>query len=123
MTKFEVGDWLRWTTPHHIKEGEVVLARGPSLVVRWLGGDEQVFPVYEGYVHPRGGLNARMDRIERPRGASRIERERKRGVMSVARASSILGTTPKRVRAQLRNGALKGVRKGGKWIAVDLDPD
>ena len=88
------------------------------MIVRWLDGSEQVFPVVE-YAHRTH--SSRMDRIERPREAGRIERDRKRGVMSVQRAASALGTTPKRVRAMLRAGQLKGHQRDGKWVSVELE--
>lgn len=119
---FNEGDWLVWTTEFNIKRGQVVQSKGPSIEVEWLGGERQVFPVVEGYVvGPYSGVSARMRRIERPKEASRIERETKRGVTSITRAAAILGTTPKRIRAQLRSGQLKGVSKDGKWVSVDLD--
>jgi hypothetical protein len=85
--------------------------------VRWLDGSEQVFPVVEYADRPH---SSRMDVIERPKEASRIERDRKRGVMSVQRAASALGTSPKRVRAMLRAGQLQGSQQGGKWVSVEL---
>lgn len=118
--KFSEGDWLRWSTLQSVKEGQVMTARGPSIVVRWLSGEEQVFPVYEGYVRPHRVGDARMERIERPKEASRIERDRRRGVMSVKRAAATLGVTPKRVRAMLRSGQLTGHQQDGKWVSVDL---
>ncbi len=91
------------------------------MVVRWLDGEEQVFPFIESYVPPRGGgPHSRMEIIERPKEASRIERESRKGIMSVARAASTLGTTPKRIRAMLRSGQLSGEQKQGKWVSVEL---
>lgn len=121
MIPFDKGDWIQWSTPTSVKRGQVVRAAGPSLVVRWLDGEEQVFPVYEQYVPPRACGDSLMVRIERPREAVRIERDRRRGVMSVPRAAASLGVTPKRVRAMLRSGQLKGRQKNGKWILVDLE--
>ena len=120
MTTFERGDWLRWTTHDIAKEGEVVRVDGPSLVVRWMSGERQVFPIYEQYVPPRAAGEGRMVHIERPREASRIERDRRRGVMSVRRAAATLGVSPKRVRAMLRSGQLRGVQTDGKWTHVEL---
>lgn len=121
MNPFKQGQWIQWQTEFTAKRGEVIVSQGPSIVVRWLGGGEQVFPVVEGYVGPLAGRGARMEVIERPREASRIERERKRGHMSVARAAASLGTSPKRVRAMLRSGQLQGVNKDGKWVSVELE--
>ena len=115
--RFQEGDWLRWSTPTSVKEGEVILSRGPSMVVRWLSGEEQVFPIYALYVQSGGD---RMVRIQRPKEASRIERDRARGVMSVRRAAASLGVSPKRVRAMLRGGQLRGHQKDGKWVSVEL---
>lgn len=120
MTKFTEGEWIRWSTHDMLKEGQVVSAIGPSLVVRWLSGEEQVFPIYEQYVPPRALGEGRMVRIEKPKEASRIERDIKRGRMSVQRAASSLGTTPKRVRAMLRAGQLRGHQTDGKWTHVEL---
>jgi hypothetical protein len=118
--KFRPGDWLRWSTPTSVKEGEVIAASGPSMVVRWLSGEEQTFPIYDIYVQSHVGVGDRMVRIERPKEASRIERDRARGVMSVRRAAASLGVSPKRVRAMIRSGQLKGVQKEGKWVSVEL---
>lgn len=120
MNPFSEGQWILWTTPHHAKRGRVLVVLGPSLVVRWLDGEEQVFPVVEAYVGPLALGDARMEVIERPREAGRIEREQARGVMSVQRAASSLGTTPKRIRAMLRSGQLQGTQRDGKWIHVEL---
>lgn len=114
---FSVGQWILWTTYGQVKQGEVIHTEGPSMRVRWLDGFEQVFPVIE-YAHRT--RSSRMDVIQRPREASKIERDRKRGVMSVQRAASALGITPKRVRAMLRAGQLHGVQSDGKWVSVDL---
>lgn len=95
---------------------------GPSVVVRWLGGDEQVFPVIEGYLPPMASGEYSMVAIPKPQRADRIERDQRRGRMSVIRASAILGTEPKRVRAMLRSGQLRGERRDGKWVSVEL-PD
>lgn len=115
---FRVGQWLLWTTHGQIKQGQVVLTKGCSMIMRWLDGSEQVFPVVE---YARRTESSRLDVIERPREASRIERDARRDVMSVQRAASILGTTPKRVRAMLRSGQLKGQQREGKWVSVDLE--
>jgi hypothetical protein len=99
----------------------VVISKGPSIVVEWLGGDRQVFPIVEAYVGPYRAVDDRMVAIERPKNALRIERETRKGVMSVPRAAAILGIDQKRVRARLRSGALQGIQKGGKWVSVVLD--
>lgn len=117
MNPFQVGQWIQWTTESHVKRGQVVVSQGPSLIVEWLGGDRQVFPVVE-YIG--GGPHTRMEVIERPKEASRIERETRKGVMSVQRAAATLGVTPKRVRAMLRAGQLEGSQKEGKWTSVNL---
>lgn len=119
--RFKVGQWILWTTTGQVKQGEIVRLSGPSMVVRWLDGSEQVFPIYEQYIGARRSRDHRMDVIERPREASRIARDRKRGVQSVALAAASLGTTPKRIRAMLRAGQLKGEQVDGKWVSVDLE--
>jgi hypothetical protein len=121
MQPFSVGQWILWTTHHHAKRGQIQQVSGPSIVVRWLDGEEQVFPIVEAYVGPYALGDARMSVIERPKEATRIERERKRGVTSIAAAASVLGTTPKRIRAMLRGGQLEGVKKDGKWVSVELE--
>lgn len=119
---FLSGQWIQWSTPDQVKRGEVLLSVGPSIKVRWLGGGEQVFPVVEGYIASRyASPHYRIEIIPRPRGASRIERERRAGRMSVARAAAILGSDQKRIRALLRNGKLQGHRVDGKWSEVDSD--
>lgn len=116
------GDWIRWTVLHTIKEGRIKEVCGPGVVVTWLDGSEQVFPVIEGYLPPRASVDSRMEVIPRPPRASSIERDRRRGVMSVQRAAAALGTTPKRVRAMLRAGQLQGTRgPDGKWKTVELN--
>lgn len=120
INPFRVGDWVRWTCFHTIKQGRVAEVEGPSLVVVWLDGQKQVFPVVEGYVN--AGAHHRIEVIPRPPRAFSIERDAKQGRMSVQRAASVLGTTPKRVRAMLRAGQLEGSRNGdGKWDKVVLN--
>lgn len=121
INPYQPGEWIQWSTPHHVKRGEVIVSEGCSIVVRWLGGDEQVFPNIEGYLDRSIARDSRMDLIERPKEASRIERETKRGVMSITRAAATLGVTPKRIRAMLRSGQLEGVRQDGKWVSVALE--
>lgn len=121
MQPFTEGQWVQWSTHERVKRGEVVRVAGPSIVVRWLDGEEQVFPVVEGYVRGPYASSSLMVVIERPKEATRIEREAKRGVTSIARAASILGTSPKRVRALLRAGQLEGVKRNGKWVSVELE--
>lgn len=120
INPFQPGDWIQWSTPHQLKRGEVLISRGCSLVIRWLGGEVQVFPNIEGYLDHSVAHDSRMDLIERPKEASRIERETRRGVMSVSRAAATLGVTPKRIRAMLRSGQLEGTQKEGKWKSVNL---
>lgn len=120
INPFSKGDWIQWSTPHQVKRGQVITSLGCSIVVEWLGGDEQVFPNVECYLGAMANDHSRMEIIERPREASRIERETRRGVMSVTRAAATLGVTPKRVRAMLRSGQLQGTQKEGKWQTVKL---
>ena len=119
MNPYQVGQWVQWSTFERVRRGEVIFSRGPSIIVRWLDGEEQVFPLTE---HLSGALDfkASMVVIQRPKEASRVEREARKGVMSVTRAASTLGTTPKRVRAMLRGGQLKGQQRDGKWVSVEL---
>lgn len=123
VNPFEPGQWIRWITDHHVKDGQVVESVGPSVVIEWLGGDRQVFPIVEAYVGPHRAVDDRMVTIERPKNASRIERETRKGQMSVARAAAVLGIDQKRVRAKLRSGALRGVQREGKWVSVVLDAE
>jgi len=117
---FSVGDWIQWSTPEHVKQGKVVVSLGPSIKVEWLGGGEQVFPIVEGYVRgPFASSSARIDIIQKPKGAARIEREVTVGRMSVARASALLGIEQKRIRGMLRSGALRGDQTDGKWTSVN----
>ena len=118
INPFLAGQWIQWQTDHAVKRGQVVLSLGPSIIVKWLGGGEQVFPLVWPYLGQ--SIDARMSVIEEPEEALRIERDEAHGRMSVRRAASILGITPKRVRAMLRSGQLKGVRSDGKWTQVDL---
>lgn len=115
MQPFSKGQWIRWTTDSWTKEGEVILVKGVSFVVRWLSGDEQVFPVAEYAI-----IGGCMGIIQRPKEARRIARDKARGVTSIAVAAATLGVTPKRVRAMLREGKLRGHRREGKWISVEL---
>lgn len=116
---FIEGQWIQWSTDHMVKRGEVTRSEGCSIVVRWLGGEEQVFPLVWPYVD-HAIIDARMVVIERPKEANRIERETRKGVMSVARAAATLGVSTKRVRAMLRSGQLEGTQKEGKWKTVNL---
>lgn len=121
MNPFSSGDWVRWTTPHHIKEGQVSRVEGPSIVVDWMGGEQQVFPTVDGYLPPMASAEYRIEIVSKPQRADRIERDQRRGHMSVARAAAILGTEPKRIRAMLRSGQIRGAQVDGKWAKVDSD--
>lgn len=120
MNPFQVGQWIQWSTHDRVRRGEVILSKGPSIIVRWLDGEEQVFPLTEHLTGALDFVEASMVVIQRPKEASRIEREARKGVMSIARAASTLGTTPKRVRAMLRGGQLNGIQRNGKWVSVEL---
>jgi hypothetical protein len=120
VNPLETGQWIRWTTLYTVKEGLILRSEGCSIEVEWLGGERQVFPNVEGFFKPYRGVTDRMTVIERPKNATRMKREQHRGVISVQRAAAILGIPPKRVRARLRSGSLKGVKKDGKWVSVDL---
>lgn len=120
INPLEAGEWIRWTTLYTVKEGEILRSEGCSIEVEWLGGERQVFPNVEGFFAPYRGVTDRMEVIERPKIATRMKREQHRGVISVQRAAAILGIAPKRVRARLRSGSLKGVQKDGKWVSVEL---
>ena len=116
VNPLEVGQWIRWTTPDRIYEGQVLRVEGPSAVIHWLGGAEQVFPVVEGYFPPYGtGIVV----IDKPRKAEKIFRDSQAGLMSVPRAAALLGVEPKRVRAMLRGGQLRGEQVDGKWKVVN----
>lgn len=115
MINFSKDQWVQWQTDTSVKRGQIIHISSPSMVVRWLDGEEQVFPVIE-YTLAMSELVV----IERPKEALRVERDRKRGVMSIARAASTLGTTPKRVRAMLRSGELRGEQRDGRWVSVEL---
>lgn len=110
-----VGQWVQWQTDSSVKRGEVIQVEDPSFVVRWLDGEEQVFPVIEYAL-----AMSHWAPIQRPKEASRIERDRRKGVMSITRAAASLGTTPKRVRAMLRSGQLRGEQRDGRWVSVEL---
>lgn len=121
INPFAEGQWIRWTMLHTIKEGRVTSVCGPGMVVTWIDGTEQVFPIVEGYLPPYASGEHMMVVIPRPPRASSIERDRRKGVMSVPRAAASLGTTPKRVRAMLRAGQLDGIQRDGKWVSVVLN--
>jgi len=89
------------------------------MIVRWLDGEEQVFPWTEGYWAPLASDEWKMERIEKPREAARVARDVSNGHHSISRAASTLGTTKKQIRAWLRSGRLKGTQEGGKWVHVD----
>jgi hypothetical protein len=113
------GSWIRWTTPSTVKEGQVVWASYPSLVVRWMDGEEQVFPFTDGYWNDLPTMSCRIELIEKPRGAARIQADVAHDRMSVARAAASLGTTKKQIRSWLRSGRLHGEQVDGKWVHVD----
>ena len=112
---FVAGDWIRWLINGHFREGQVLESEGDSIVVRWLDGETQVFPVVEGYVYPYG---EGMEVIPKPKKAHQLARQAEKGVMTVPRAASFLGVEPKRVRALLRAGRLSGEQRDGKWVSV-----
>lgn len=120
MIELHEGQWIRWTVPGKVREGQVTFAEGPSIVVHWVDGEEQVFPWLEGY-SPDARAEHRMEIIPRPPQASQIRADAARDHISVGRAASILGTTKKQVRSWLRSGLLRGSQHGGRWQEVDLD--
>src|SRR5689334_13355628 len=111
MNPYTVGQWVQWTTEGHVKRGQVVVSKGESIVGYGLGGERQGFPVVK-YI---GAAHSRTEGMQRPKEATRIEREQRKGVRSVQRAAASLGITPKRVRAMLRSGQLEGSQEEGKW--------
>lgn len=117
----KVGDWVRWTTPSVIKEGQIQHLEGPSMVVRWLGGGEQVFPSIESYLPPIASREHSLVVIPKPQGASGIQQDQRMGIMSVKRAAALLGTTRKQVRSWLRNGTLRGSQVNGHWVDVNAE--
>lgn len=120
VNPLEVGQWIRWipATGERVFQGQVVKVSGPSAVVNWLGGEDQVFPVVEGYFPPYG---TGIEVIAPPKGAIAIERAVHEGRMTVGRAAARLGTSRKRVRAMLRAGQLRGRQEAGRWVEVFLD--
>lgn len=129
--------YVRWTTQDRIWEGQIVEVIGggtreildldgvirdvpvwPGIAVQWVGSTDElkVFPVLQGYFPPQGtGLEV----IPKPRSAERIARDAKAGVMSLKRAAALLGVEPKRVRAMIRGGLLRGHQVEGKWVSVN----
>lgn len=114
----DVDQWIRWSTDWHVREGRVTMVAGPSMRVRFLGdAEDTVFPW--GFVYMDGAWgDSSMQVIARPRGALEMERRVDAGMMGVREAAAALGTTPKRVRALLRSGALQGERRDGQWAEV-----
>lgn len=134
----EEGQYIRWTTPDRIYEGQIVEVVGagtrmvydpvteeeyevpvwPGIKIQWMGqvGVESTFPVLHGYFPPQG---TGLEIIPKPRSADRIARDARAGVMTVKRAAALLGVEPKRVRAMLRGGLLRGGQVEGKWVSVN----
>lgn len=117
MTFPAEGDWVRWVSVEIQREGQVVRATWPSLVIEWLGVETpQVFP----WGHRHFGPGGDMEIIPEPPKAARIAEQQALGSLGIDAAAAALGTTPKRVRQLLRDGKLEGERKGGRWVAVQL---
>jgi hypothetical protein len=115
-----VGKWIRWTTPDRIFEGEIVALAFPSMVLHFVGQEAEirkVFPLGIPSYFPPDGTG--MEIIDKPRTAGQIERDAQKGKMSVKRASALLGVEPKRVRAMLRGGQIRGGQVDGKWSYVN----
>jgi hypothetical protein len=113
----EPGQWIRWLDADIQREGQLTSVDYPGFTVEWLGVGEQNFP-WGCASWPRRD----MEIIPRPPSAAKVDREKRRGRVGIATAAATLGTTPKRVRQLLRDGKLKGTRREGKWVAVELEP-
>ena len=113
--------WVRWTMPEFVREGRIVKEVGPSVVVHFLGFDQpQVFPMgIKDYLNASSSSPHRMEYIPRPSKATEIEQAPEGDMMPLSKAAAILGTTPKRVRALLREGKLTGRQEDGRWRGVD----
>ena len=109
-----MADWVILTLPPDwVKQGRVVLVKGPSMVVRWIGDDhDTVLPMAAHYL-----MNGQLQYVEPP---SDIEGTTgKRGeLLTVRQAAALLGMTPKQIRAMLRSGKLEGKQKDGRWLGV-----
>jgi hypothetical protein len=113
----QAGCWVRWVEVDVQREGIITLSLWPSLVIRWLGVDEpQAFPMAYPYFAEGGS----MEVIPRPPQAARVRRDKQAGVIGIATAAARLGTTPKRIRQQLRDGKLTGRQVDGHWVEVFL---
>lgn len=117
----EVGQWVRWVTPEIQREGQIIVADWPSLIIQWLGVETpQVFPWGMNHFGYKGS-RIDMEIIEKPARAAQIERQTRSGVMGIAAAAAALGSTPKAVRAKLRAGKLQGIQRDGRWVEVILE--
>lgn len=112
------GDWIEWMLPGVIKQGEVVVRSGRSLLVQFQASAEpRAIPDAESYFsNPKAGQFV-MRKIDAPR---RIAAPTSH-TMTVRQAAAKLGISTKEVRRKLRNGELVGKLKEGKWVAVSLD--
>lgn len=120
MTAFpKRGQWVQWITPEIGRQGQVIDAHWPSLVVKWLGVDEpQVFPL--GYLYFEPGSSLSMEYITKPKAAAQVQQQEAKGVLGVQAAAAALGLTPKQVRQKLRAGKLKGTQRDGRWVQVEM---
>lgn len=92
----------------------MVSVEGISMVVRWIGDVEDKVLPWGGYYVEVGWLTA----VEAPPIEQQASQEAP-GLLEVAQAAAMLGTTSKRVRALLRSGKLNGRQESGKWLGVD----
>lgn len=117
------GDWVRWTTFDWVKEGEVVRASPPSLVIRWATKEEpQVFPVAEPYLN---GEMKSSTMIVIPAPKRKLQAVPDAPAVSAAivtpkEAAAVLGIDMRVLRQRLRSGKVKGLQRDGRWVEVYL---
>lgn len=109
------GQWVRWLNESFGREGQILEAKYPSLVIKWLGVEEpQVFPW--GFMYFERGRE--MEIIPAPKKLPKDDQQAGGDMMSVRDAAATLETTPKAIRMRLRSGKLKGLKKDGRWVGV-----
>jgi hypothetical protein len=112
----DVDDWVVLRLPpDFVRRGRVVSVLGYSMTVRWQGSDVDSVLPWAGYYLEVGWLTP----VEAPQGESLDRPQEASGLLEVAQVAAMLGTTSKKIRAQLRSGKLTGHRKGGRWLGVE----
>lgn len=118
---------VRFKTMTTMRRGTVISVKKRSMLVRFDGFDKDTaIPDAKWYwcQARMGNINEHLVAINTPPLAPhRLSRRRpdeqeypEGGTVTPAEAANILGTDPKNIRRMIRNGKLRALRDGGRWV-------